>query len=173
MSLGKKTIPPSDSSISWSSHQSNAVPLISMKTSSSRVCLWYGGSSPSLTSKRPIINLPSVALPSSKIASVPPSSHSSCCCCSGCARYAMLTRHPISSSAGTPASRESVSYRSALLNGVLAASVRTGGVHQRKVLQQCGEVTFGGEVDGATAAERREQRELSQAVAEVRHQTLG
>src|SRR5271166_2820540 len=100
--LGKKTIPPSDSSSSWSSYQTNAVPLIIMKTSSSRVCLWYGGASPSLTSKRPIINWPSVALPSSKIASVPPSSHSSCCCCSGCARYAMLMSHPYSSSAEAP-----------------------------------------------------------------------
>src|ERR1700722_20935408 len=96
MFLGKKTIPPSDNSSSWSSYQTNAVPLISMKTSSSRVCLWYGGASPSLTSKRPTINLPSVALPSSKIASVPPSSHSNCCCCSGCARYAMLMSHPYS-----------------------------------------------------------------------------
>src|SRR5712675_2971741 len=117
MFLGKKTIPPSDSSISWSSYQSTAVPLMSMNTSSSRVCLWYGGASPSLTSKRPIINWPSVALPSSNIASVPPSSHSSCCCCSGCARYAMLTRHPHSLSAGHQLAPESVGWATSTSDG--------------------------------------------------------
>ena len=94
ISLGKKTIPPSDSFHVLVVAPEQCGPFDQHEDLILTRVFVLPGRSTFVDIERPIINLPSVALPSSQIANVPPSSHSNCCCCSGCARYAMLMSYP-------------------------------------------------------------------------------